>query len=66
MRIHSGLLANFACQFLFGGISCSYFQPPFPARFSLVSRPLDDLVLDIWISVKISTQITERQGTAMY
>ena len=34
----------------------------------VVSSPLDDLCIDIWISVMIiclTTQITERRGTAM-
>ena len=34
-------------------------------RFLVVSSPLDDLCIDIWISAMI-IQIPERQGTAMY
>ena len=37
--------------------------------YILVSSPIDDLCIDIWISAMIiclRTQMTKRQGTAMY
>ena len=44
-----------------------FYVSPFPIhpRIAVVAQ-LDDLCIDIWVFVMITTQITKRRGTAMF